>query len=95
MSLISRQLAIIHTRAQVLAQIAGEQLSAFEHELIADIAKRRAAFGSGACVTDLEATILTDAVEGMETALRRTFADNREAFCATLVRIAPIVGEAA
>ncbi len=68
------RLAILHTRAQVLSVMAGSVLSEFETDLIAEIARRRAAFGDLATVTEAEAAVLELAVQGMEVGIRRAFA---------------------
>lgn len=74
MSRITPELSVRHTRARVLRQIAGEILSDFECELIAEVSDRRRLCGADAEVTPSEAAVLAEAVAGMETHLRRCWA---------------------
>ena len=73
MSRITRELAILHTRAGVLSGSFPQFVSPFELDLIAEVARRRAAFGDAANLTDLEAQVIREVVEGLERGIRRMF----------------------
>ena len=92
MSLLTRDFLLKHTRARVLAVVAGQHLSDFERDLIEEIGRRRAAFDAAAQATPAEQAVVLDALNGMEMGLRRAFSENREAFVEMLARAEPIVG---
>lgn len=99
MSRITRELALQHTRLQVLIQaapaIAQSWLAPFERELVEDVRRRREAFGENAPVTEAEAVVLRLALDGMECGLRRAFVGQAKPFLEMLDRAAVQIGDAA
>lgn len=94
---MTRDLALLHTRAGVLAAAFPRFVSEFERGLIDEIARRRQAFGDAARITEAEADRLRDLVAGLEGCIRRMFerGDMKAWFEVKLVELVGRIGEAA